>query len=51
MMLYAAYGSNLHPARLSRRAPSAEFVGTALLPGWELRLHKRGQDGSASETD
>lgn len=46
-MLYLAYGSNLHPLRLSERAPSASLLGTAILPGWTLHFHKRGQDGSA----
>lgn len=46
-MRYAAYGSNLHPIRLRRRAASAQLLGTVALPGWQLRLHKRGQDGSA----
>lgn len=46
-MLYAAYGSNLHPARLRARVPSAVLLGTAALEGWSLRFHKRGRDGSA----
>jgi len=45
-MLYAAYGSNLHPVRLTRRLPSARLVGTACLPKWSLRFHKRSEDGS-----
>jgi len=45
-MLYAAYGSNLHPLRLARRVSSAEFVGTGFLPDWSLHFHKRGADGS-----
>lgn len=46
-MLYAAYGSNLHPGRLHARVPSAELAGTAAVPGWKLKFHKRGMDGSA----
>lgn len=46
-MLYAAYGSNLHPVRLLVRVPRAELLGTCHLPGWSLRFHKRGADGSA----
>lgn len=46
-MLYAAYGSNLHPVRILERVPSAWLVGTCALPGWSLRFHKRGADGSA----
>ena len=45
-MLYAAYGSNLHPQRLAKRVSSAEFVGTGFLPRWSLHFHKRGADGS-----
>ena len=45
-MLYAAYGSNLHPLRLAKRISSAEFVGTSFLPDWSLHFHKRGADGS-----
>lgn len=44
---YAAYGSNLHPGRLSERTPSATLVGTRFLPDLSLRFHKRGfKDGS-----
>lgn len=45
--LYFAYGSNLHPERLRRRAPSAQAIGTAELPGHELCFRKQGRDGSA----
>lgn len=43
---YAAYGSNLHPLRLRARTPSAQLAGTAYLPGWSLRFHKRSIDAS-----
>lgn len=46
-LLYLAYGSNLLPARIRARVPSARLVGNVLLDGWSLRFHKRGQDGSA----
>lgn len=46
-MLYAAYGSNLHPLRLGERVPDARFLGTDWLDGWSLRFHKRSVDGSA----
>lgn len=46
-MLYAAYGSNLHPLRLTARISSAQLMGTSFLPGWSLHFHKRGGDGSA----
>ena len=45
-MLYAAYGSNLHPLRLSRRLATASLLGTAFLPDWSLRFHKRSVDAS-----
>lgn len=43
---YFAYGSNLHPTRLARRVPSSRILDTAVLEGWSLRFHKRGEDGS-----
>ena len=46
-MLYAAYGSNLHPDRLKERVPSARLRGSSVLEGWGLRFRKRGQDGSS----
>ena len=45
-MLYAAYGSNLHPGRLRKRVPSADLVGCAKIEGWSLNFNKRGKDGS-----
>ncbi|MEN8176912.1 MAG: gamma-glutamylcyclotransferase family protein [Pseudomonadota bacterium] len=44
---YLAYGSNLHPARLRARVPSAKVLGSVRLDGYGLRFHKRGRDGSA----
>lgn len=43
---YAAYGSNLHPVRLSERVPSAQLTGKGALEGWTLRFHKLSKDGS-----
>ena len=45
-MWYAAYGSNLHPRRLSERISSARLVTTSFLPDWSLHFHKRSRDGS-----
>ena len=45
-MLYAAYGSNLLPLRLSLRLPTARFAGTAKLGGNRLCFHKRSKDRS-----
>ena len=44
---YAAYGSNLHPVRLTARLPSAELLGHAFVPEFSLRFDKRSRDGSA----
>lgn len=46
-MIYAAYGSNLHPLRLAARIHSARLLGTGFLEAWSLEFHKRGQDASA----
>lgn len=46
-MRYAAYGSNLHPLRLTMRTPSARLLATRFLSGRSLCFHKRGVDGSA----
>jgi len=43
---YFAYGSNLHPARLADRVPSACLLTTASCPGRRLAWHKLGRDGS-----
>ena len=43
--LYLAYGSNLHPLRLKARV-DCELVSRVNLPGFGLRYHKRGADGS-----
>ena len=45
-MQYAAYGSNLHPLRLSERISSARLIDTSFLPDWSLRFHKRSLDKS-----
>lgn len=49
-LLYAAYGSNLHPERLQRRLVSARLSGTGYLPGLALQFVKRGADGSGKCT-
>ncbi len=46
MIHYFAYGSNLHPVRLTERVASAKLVGSAQVPGYQLKFHKLGQDGS-----
>jgi len=47
LILYYAYGSNLHPARLGARIPSSQLLGIAEISGYELLFHKRGADQSA----
>jgi gamma-glutamylcyclotransferase len=44
---YFAYGSNMISGPLKNRAPSAEKMGIAELPGWRFAFNKRGRDGSA----
>ena len=46
LLYYFAYGSNMLASRLQARTPSARRLGVAKLPGWQLRLHKVGSDGS-----
>ncbi len=46
-MLYFAYGSNMSFKRLAARTPSASLHGVAALPGYRLKFHKSGRDGSA----
>jgi gamma-glutamylcyclotransferase len=44
---YFAYGSNLSLVRLRARTPSANPLGIVSVPGYQLRFHKIGRDGSA----
>ena len=41
-----AYGSNLHPFRLTQRVRSATPIGVVPMPGKRLAFHKRSDDGS-----
>lgn len=43
---YLAYGSNLHPIRLTQRIPSTRLVGPVKLAGYQLHFHKQGKDQS-----
>jgi len=47
LILYYAYGSNLHPTRLGARIPSSQLLGVAEVSGYEMLFHKRGADQSA----
>ncbi|MCY4598690.1 MAG: gamma-glutamylcyclotransferase [Acidobacteria bacterium] len=51
-MLYFAYGSNMLTRRIRdpSRAPSAISRGVARAPGFDVRFHKIGQDGSGKCT-
>ena len=51
-MKYFAYGSNMFTRRLTDplRAPSAVPCGVASLPGYAVRFHKVGRDGSGKCT-
>jgi gamma-glutamylcyclotransferase (GGCT)/AIG2-like uncharacterized protein YtfP len=48
MAMYAAYGSNLDPARMAKRAPHSPAVGPGWLDGWRLTFGnvERGLDES-----
>jgi AIG2-like family len=44
---YFAYGSNMHPLRLQKRAKSARPVIAIVVRGYVMRFNKRDADGSA----
>jgi hypothetical protein len=46
--LYAAYGTNLDPARMSERCPHSPLHGTGWLDGWRLTFggEEHGWDGA-----
>ncbi|MFC6154416.1 gamma-glutamylcyclotransferase [Nocardioides yefusunii] len=48
MSLYAAYGTNLDPARMGSRCPHSPLRGTGWLTGWRLTFggEEHGWDGS-----
>lgn len=48
VMLYAAYGANLDPARMSERCPHSPLRATGWLEGWRLTFggEDHGWDGS-----
>jgi hypothetical protein len=48
--LYFAYGSNMWPARLLGRCPSARVVGTGVARAWSLAFSKASKDGSGKAT-
>ena len=48
MTLYAAYGTNLDPARMSERCPHSILQSTGWLTGWRLTFggEEHGWDGA-----
>ncbi len=48
MPIYAAYGSNLDPSRMSERCPHSPLRGTGWLTGWRLTFggEEHGWDGA-----
>lgn len=47
---YFAYGSNMLPARLIGRCPSAKVVGLGVARAWSLEFSKASKDGSGKAT-
>ena len=50
MTLYAAYGTNLDPARMSERCPHSILQSTGWLTGWRMTFggEEHGWDGALS---
>ena len=48
MTLYAAYGSNMDPARMMERCPHSPLQGTGWITGWRLTFggEEHGWDGA-----
>ncbi len=48
MTLYAAYGTNMDPARMGERCPHSPLRSTGWLPGWRLTFggEEHGWDGA-----
>ena len=48
MTLYAAYGANLDPRRMSERCPHSILLGTGWLQGWRITFggEEHGWDGA-----
>ena len=50
-MLYFAYGSNMDPAQMGRRCPSARFVAVARLPDHRLAFTRYAKDRCCGTCD
>lgn len=48
--LYFAYGSNMLPARLGDRCPSAKLIGVGIAPNFRFEFSKASIDGSGKAT-
>ncbi|MGD8559959.1 MAG: gamma-glutamylcyclotransferase [Gammaproteobacteria bacterium] len=48
-LFYFAYGSNLHPVRLTARVPSARLLGLKTVPEYRLLFHKRHHEDSSGK--
>ena len=48
--LYIAYGSNLNKEQMARRCPTARYVGTGMVEGYELKFKGR-PDGAYATID
>ena len=48
--LYIAYGSNLNKGQMARRCPTARYVGTGMVEGYELKFKGR-PDGAYATID
>ena len=50
MAIYAAYGSNMDPAQMAKRAPHSPARGTGWLLGWRLTFggEEHGWDGATN---
>jgi hypothetical protein len=50
-MLYFAYGSNMDPAQLAQRCPSARFIAVAKLPDHRLAFTRFAKDRGCGTCD
>ena len=46
--LYIAYGSNLNKGQMARRCPTARYVGTGMVEGYELKFKGRPEGAYAT---
>ena len=46
--MYIAYGSNLNKEQMARRCPTARYVGTGMVEGYELKFKGRPEGAYAT---